>query len=56
MAKDPVCGMQVEESTALATANYKGKTFYFCTRSCIDAFVKEPRKYDEMLRTEEASC
>lgn len=47
MAKDPVCGMQVEETNASVTADYKGKTFYFCALSCKDKFVKEPEKYSE---------
>ncbi len=29
MAKDPVCGMQVEEKKATATSVYKGATYYF---------------------------
>ncbi|MFC1968978.1 YHS domain-containing protein [Chloroflexota bacterium] len=28
MAKDPVCGMDVDEKTAAATSEYKGKTYY----------------------------
>jgi hypothetical protein len=26
MAKDPVCGMEVDEKTAKITSNYRGKT------------------------------
>ena len=48
MTKDPVCGMEVEEAKASVTAKYKGKTFYFCARPCIDKFVKEPMKYREI--------
>ncbi|HEY1267049.1 MAG TPA: YHS domain-containing protein, partial [Candidatus Binatia bacterium] len=32
MAKDPVCGMNVEESKAAATSSYKGQTYYFCAK------------------------
>ncbi|HID93165.1 MAG TPA: YHS domain-containing protein, partial [bacterium (Candidatus Stahlbacteria)] len=42
MAKDPVCGMEVDETTASAKAEYKGKTYYFCCTPCKDAFEKEP--------------
>jgi len=45
MAKDPVCGMEVDEKKAAATADYKGKAFYFCALSCKDKFIKEPEKY-----------
>ena len=45
MAKDPVCGMDVDEQTAAATAEYQGKTYYFCAPGCKKAFEKEPEKY-----------
>lgn len=45
MVKDPVCGMQVEELKAAATAAYKDKTFYFCGLSCKRKFVEAPKKY-----------
>ncbi len=47
MTKDTVCGMQVNETKATVTTDYKGKTFYFCGSSCKDKFVKEPQKYAE---------
>ena len=30
MARDPVCGMEVDEKTAAAQYEYKGKIYYFC--------------------------
>ena len=45
MAKDPVCGMRVEEENAAATSEYKGKTYYFCAPGCKVAFDKNPEKY-----------
>ncbi|MDI3548277.1 MAG: hypothetical protein PWR10_1929 [Halanaerobiales bacterium] len=30
MAKDPVCGMEVDPDKAAATYDYQGKTYYFC--------------------------
>lgn len=35
---DPVCGMTVDESTAFH-AERDGKTFYFCSDHCREAFV-----------------
>jgi YHS domain-containing protein len=29
MAKDPVCGMDVDEATARQTDQYQGQTYYF---------------------------
>lgn len=45
MAKDPVCGMQVDEGKAAATAAYQGKTYYFCAAACKTTFEKSPQKY-----------
>ena len=45
MARDVVCGMQVDEKTAAAKSEYKGTTYYFCSAGCRKAFDKEPEKY-----------
>lgn len=45
MAKDPVCGMTVDEHKAAGTSSYKGQTYYFCNKMCKEAFDKEPEKY-----------
>lgn len=45
MAKDPVCGMDVDEESAAATAVHRGKTYYFCAEACKRAFEKSPDKY-----------
>jgi YHS domain-containing protein len=45
MAKDLVCGMEVDPKTAAATTEYKGQTYYFCAPGCKAAFEKDPEKY-----------
>ncbi len=45
MAKDPVCGMDVAPESAVATAEYRGKTYYFCNPRCKESFEKEPERY-----------
>jgi YHS domain-containing protein len=45
MAKDLICGMQVDEESAAGTSEYKGETYYFCSPGCKAAFEKEPEKY-----------
>ena len=45
MAKDPVCGMNVDPSTAKHTTEYNGQTYYFCAPGCKKAFEAEPDKY-----------
>ena len=45
MAKDPVCGMTVDEKKAAGSSTYSGKTFYFCSPGCKKEFDKNPSKY-----------
>ncbi len=45
MAKDPVCGMDVDERTAAAKSEYKGVTYYFCAPGCKASFDRDPEKY-----------
>ena len=48
MSKDPVCGMDVDESkakTAGLVSEYQGKTYYFDSYQCNRQFDKEPAKY-----------
>jgi P-type Cu+ transporter len=41
MTKDPICGMTVDEATALH-AERDGKTFYFCSDHCRQKFLSTP--------------
>ena len=41
MTKDPICGMTVNEATALH-AERDGKTFYFCCDPCRQKFLSTP--------------
>ena len=45
MAKDLVCGMNVEESSAKHTLEHQGKTYYFCAAGCKSTFAENPGKY-----------
>lgn len=38
MSKDPICGMTVDETTALHTER-EGQTFYFCSEHCRQTFL-----------------
>ncbi len=42
---DPVCGMYVDPTKARASAEYQGKTYYFCSPGCERRFKAEPEKY-----------
>jgi YHS domain-containing protein len=45
MAKDHVCGMEVDEKTADYKMTHMGKTYCFCAAGCKEAFEKNPNKY-----------
>lgn len=42
---DPVCKMLVMPSSAAASYEYDGTTYYFCMPGCRDKFAADPRKY-----------
>ena len=44
-AKDPVCGMSVNVSTAKYKSEHSKTTIYFCCAGCKQAFDKQPEKY-----------
>jgi Cu+-exporting ATPase len=43
-ARDPVCGIMVDKDPNLA-AEYRGKTYYFCSNADRDKFRQNPQKY-----------
>ena len=53
MAMDPVCKMHIKpEHAAMATMDYEGKKYYFCSEHCHEQFKADPEKY---LREEDDS-
>ena len=51
MAKDPICGMYVDEATAELKADIRGVTYYFCSESCMHEF-QAPEKEVRRLKIE----
>ncbi len=45
MARDVVCGMDVEEGKAAAVSEYRGKKYFFCSEYCKRKFDQNPEKY-----------
>ena len=45
MAIDPVCGMTVDPAKAAGTADFKGTSYYFCSKHCLHAFTADPKKF-----------
>jgi YHS domain-containing protein len=42
--KDPVCGLMVDKDPNLATT-FKGEVYFFCSRTDLDLFKKNPERY-----------
>lgn len=48
IARDPVCGMNIDEDNARAAGNYleyRGQTYFFCDAKEREDFRKEPERY-----------
>ena len=45
MVKDPVCGMEIDESQAPAQSQFEGQTFSFCSIECKRMFDEDPKQY-----------
>src|ERR671930_23936 len=41
-AVDPVCGMPVDPDAAAGSFEYGGRTYYFCSKSCLNKFRQTP--------------
>ncbi|MFH1854548.1 MAG: permease [Candidatus Omnitrophota bacterium] len=50
MAKDPICGMDVNESTGIKLVK-GGTAYYFCGKHCSEKFAKENKISDSELNT-----
>ncbi len=53
MAKDPVCGMYVEEKPDSVRYIMNGKEYFFCSTQCLNEF-REPEKELKKLRIQVA--
>jgi len=49
VARDPVCGMFVDEENPAFTAEVDGRTYYFCSEACMLTFV-QPEKERQALK------
>jgi len=43
--EDPVCGMPVDRSNAIAASLYNGQEYLFCSESCKAEFDRNPERY-----------
>ncbi|KAA3616831.1 MAG: YHS domain-containing protein [Calditrichaeota bacterium] len=45
MAKDLVCGMQVDSKVPVTKSEFKNKVYYFCSELCKEQFDENPQEY-----------
>ncbi len=45
MVKDPVCGMEIDESQAAAQTTYQGQAYFFCSEDCRNTFENDPKEF-----------
>jgi cation transport ATPase len=50
MATDPVCGMYVDERSAELVTVRDNRSYYFCSRGCLDTFVEPHRRLRTLHR------
>ncbi|MEO8520658.1 MAG: heavy metal translocating P-type ATPase [Acidobacteriota bacterium] len=44
---DPVCGMKVNPARAAGSYEYRGQTYYFCGKGCLQRFASDPAEFLE---------
>lgn len=51
MVEDPVCGMEVDEKSAIYKSEYKGRTYYSCSVHCKWEFDQNPKIFADYIPT-----
>jgi Cu+-exporting ATPase len=42
---DPICGMEIDPSSAAGKYQYDGQVYYFCSRHCLEKFKSDPKNF-----------
>jgi YHS domain-containing protein len=42
---DPVCGMELQRTDAVAATDHQGTIYYFCSAPCKQRFVEAPQRF-----------
>jgi len=50
MAKDPICGMFVEEQKAAISQEIEGTQYFFCSQNCLDEFVAPEKELGKLKK------
>src|SRR5688572_21338804 len=52
---DPVCGMTIAPADAVGQVEHKGRTYYFCSASCLEQFRANPDRFLDSARQHDAT-
>lgn len=44
LGQDPMCGMRLSEEQVVASSQYMGRIYVFCSTECRDLFVTAPER------------
>src|SRR3954447_7325251 len=47
MVRDPICGMEIDATSAAGQSTYRGQTYSFCSKHCQQKFDATPAQYAE---------
>jgi P-type Cu+ transporter len=53
MAKDVVCGREIDGQKAAVRREYRDRTYYFCSLNCLRRFEAEPEHYADPRAAQE---
>jgi YHS domain-containing protein len=53
VAKDVVCGVEIDRQQAAARREYRDRTYYFCSPDCLQRFEAEPEHYADPRAAQE---
>jgi P-type Cu+ transporter len=48
MAKDPVCGMFVEEKNNAIRHTVEGRVYFFCSTYCLNGFIAPEKEFKKL--------
>lgn len=48
--KDVVCGMEIDPESSAVQMQHEGKTYYFCSGTCHEKFMKSPDEYIDQVQ------
>jgi Cu+-exporting ATPase len=55
IARDPMCGMEIEIEAASDSTHYGPHTYYFCSKDCYRKFQERPEYFAERMEKQDVA-